>query len=126
MFRIIFVIIAKEMKLTAIILILGMLLPFADRMANVYEINRPESELCCHTTAQALPHHSDKHHEKDGHNDHMCLPGCHCYCCFHMIAIEYLFHASPEILDRPFHYIVYRNDYYFDFYTPVFEPPRLG
>ena len=114
------------MKIISVILTWSMLLPLTGGVSNLLGHAGQEPVACCHH--RDLSEHPSQDREQTGESgdhDHVCPFGCDCGCCIHILAIEFHYYANPGILQQPFHFTLYRNDYRFDFYTPVFEPPRL-
>ena len=58
--------------------------------------------------------------------DHQCPPGCDCGCCFQITAINYQFMSLAGADVQSYHYGQHQDNYYFDFFIPLFQPPRLG
>lgn len=112
------------MKITAYILVIGMVMIGLNRFMEVMTYSEPQSELacemdCCHSHADCDP-------EEEPGEDHSCPPGCDCSCCFHLVAIDYQFITSSELAKQPVHYGIYSENYFFHFSNDIFQPPRLG
>ncbi|MCK5136425.1 MAG: hypothetical protein KAR19_11605 [Bacteroidales bacterium] len=113
------------MKITAHIIVFSLIFLGINWFMEVMEPGRLQTELTCEMDCCAS--HDDCEQEQEGQeHDHTCPSGCDCDCCFHIMAIEYRFLTMSDVEYQSCHYGSYFNNYFFDYYTPLFQPPRLG
>jgi len=77
---------------------------------------------CCDSEDDYQGHEEATDHE----SDHKCPPGCACGCCFHLTAIHYQFMSLPGADVQTYHYGQLHENYQFDYFIPLLQPPRLG
>jgi hypothetical protein len=68
--------------------------------------------------------HDDCEKEDDASSDHNCPAGCDCACCFHITAMYYQYIPMPASEVQSYHFAGYINTYHFEYYIPLFQPPR--
>jgi len=115
------------MKVIAYILIVSLAFMGLNRFMHGMENPMPVAEASCQMDCCATEDDSEKDEESTEHNpDHECPPGCDCSCCFHLTAINYQFMSLAGAEMRTYHYGHFQDNYNFDFFIPLFQPPRLG
>lgn len=112
------------MKVTAYIVLLSLLTMGATRFMHGMEEPVTQVEMSCEK--DCCDSHDDCEKEADTSSEHSCPPGCDCDCCFHITALNYHFISVPGATVQSFHYVSYQISYTFEYFTPLFQPPRLG
>ena len=113
------------MKLVAYILIVSLGLLGMNRFMELpHEVMHPvehsgTTDCCC-------DHEDDCQSGSEKDTSHACHGECDCSCCFHITGITYQFISVPVATVQTYIYGDYINDYYFEFTTPLFQPPRMG
>lgn len=110
------------MKLTAYILLISMILLGMNRFMHGVDAQVEKMEMSCDMDCCAS--HDDCEKEDDSASDHDCPTGCDCGCCFHITAMYYQFIPMPASEVQSYHYAGYTNTYQFEFFIPLFQPPR--
>lgn len=125
------------MKILAYIMVVGIGMLGMNRFAIVNHFNLAETEQSCGLESAGgacdgasgdeaeSPRAGDK---EEGDLAHTCPNDCNCdcSCCYHIMAITYQFLSVPETTKQSHDYGIYINKYHFEFYIPLFEPPRNG
>jgi len=125
------------MKLIAYILVIGIGILGMNRFMIGTQFVMQETEQTCHIECcgggdgsvgvEKYAHETESGDEEDGIDlTHTCPNVCDCSCCYHIMAITYLFISAPFTMVQSYHYGEYINDYHFEYKTPLFEPPRFG
>jgi hypothetical protein len=115
------------MKAFAYILIVSLALMGLNRFMHGMENPRAEDAISRHMECCADEDECGADEATpDQDSDHQCPPGCDCGCCFHLTAIHYQFMSLPGADMETYHYGQHQDNYYFDFFIPLFQPPRLG
>jgi hypothetical protein len=113
------------MKAIATILIIGMSLlgmnQFINRpVADPVRVEQSCEKDCCGT-------HVECGDEKEGSDlAHTCPNSCDCSCCYHVMAVTFQFLSLPGNSVQAHHYVPQENDYFFEYNSPLFQPPRMG
>ena len=115
------------MKAIAYILIVSLAFMGLNRFMHGMENPLPNAEISCHMDYCAQEDDCGADKETTDHDpDHQCPPGCDCGCCFNLTAINYQFMSLPGADVQSYHYGHHQDNYYFDFFIPLFQPPRLA
>jgi hypothetical protein len=115
------------MKAIAYILIVSLAFMGLNRFMHGMANPEPKAEALCHMDCCGSEDECGGDEETTDHDpDHQCLPGCDCGCCFHLTAINYQFMSLPGADVQTYHYGNYQDSYHFDYFIPLFQPPRLG
>lgn len=112
------------MKVTAYIIFLSLMTMGATRF--MHGMEKPETLVEMSCEKDCCDSHDDFEKETDSSSEHSCPPGCDCVCCFHITALKYHFLSLPGATFQSIHYGSYHNSYTFAYFTPLFQPPRLG
>ena len=112
------------MKVIAYILLVSMVLMGTNRFMHGMDSLTNEVEMSCDMDCCAS--HDDCDSEEHPETDHNCPPGCDCGCCFHITAIYYQFTDVPAADIQSYHFAGYLNNYQFEYFIPLFQPPRLA
>ncbi len=108
------------MKAIAYILIVSLAFMGLNRFMHGMANPEPKAEVSCQMDCCG-----DEETTEHG-SDHQCPPGCDCGCCFHLTAINYQFMSLPGADVQTQHYGNYQDSYHFDYFIPLFQPPRLA
>ena len=100
------------MKAIAYILIVSLAFMGLNRFMHGMENQMPVAEASCQMDCCG--------------SDHQCPPGCDCDCCFHLTAINYQFMSLLGADMQTYHFGNYQDSYHFDYFIPLFQPPRLA
>ena len=115
------------MKAVAYILIVSLAFMGLNRFIHGMGNPLPEDEISSHMDCCADEDDCGADEETtDQGRDHQCPPGCDCGCCFHLTAINYHFMSLIGAEMKTYHYGHFQDNYHFDFFIPLFQPPRLG
>ena len=132
------VIFVRVMRITAVILILGLFSIGMNRFMDIMDLypeNQEKSSLmsCCHSGDHTEDHQEEAHEQssccgsdQEEDRDHHCGSSCDCTCCFHLVAISYQMTELPGISVLKHRYGIYYNAYDFEFNTHLLHPPRHG
>jgi len=112
------------MKAIAYILLVCLVLMGMNRFMHGMEAQVDEMEMSC--DMDCCGSHDECEKEEDSSSEHTCPPGCDCGCCFHITAIHYQFMSIPAADLQSYHFGSYSNNYQFEFFIPLFQPPRLA
>ena len=112
------------MKITAYILLVSLVLMGMNRFMHSIESPVNETEMSCDMDCCGSDDDCEK--EENSSADHNCPPGCDCGCCFQITAVHYQFISIPAVEVRSYHYGNYFNIYQFEYFIPLFQPPRLA
>jgi hypothetical protein len=113
------------MKVLAYIMVFSIGLLGINRFAIDTHFTHEETEQCCGMEAGNSSCADACGDEDNNDLTHACPNGCDCSCCYHIMAITYQFLSVPDVIQQSHHYGIYINEYHFEFYIPLFEPPRF-
>ncbi len=115
------------MKAIAYILIVSLAFMGLNRLMHGINNHAPVAESLCSMDCCGSEDDCGEDKEATDHApDHQCPTGCDCSCCFHLTAINYQFMSLPGAHMQTYHYGHYHDNYHFDYFIPLFQPPRLG
>ena len=118
------------MKLIASILIISMVFLGLSGFAEGLSIQGQQSLMSC--GMDCCDQHGDccgdetPYDQGSQEDQDKCLPDCDCSYEFQLVAIEYHFVSSYGIAPKAVHYGNYTNTYHFEYFKPLFQPPRFS
>ena len=112
------------MKITAYILLVGLIVMGMNRFVHGIEPPANATEMSCEMDCCGADDDCEK--EEESSADQSCPEGCDCGCCFHITAIHYQFLSIPAAEFQSYHFVNYFNNYQFEFFIPLFQPPRMA
>jgi len=121
------------MKFIASILIISMSILGLNRFAEGIGFGSTLSETemacsmdCCDQDQECCGHGSSDEQDNQEGRDHQCPHDCDCSYEFQLVAIEYHFMTSFVMAPKAVQYGNYTDTYHFEYFKPLFQPPRFG